>query len=702
DLAVHLADHVSALEIEGDGVDDAYVHEGRFVSRPGDPDAVEPDGRITVNAPADADLVIAAVSVATRTIWPGLDGSLWTTDGAAIGERSAFSSIGPRRDGYEKPDIAAPGEFVVAPLSADAAISFDDTRIAPDGSYAVLRGTSMATAHTTGMVALLLEQNPQISSVEIVERVRAAGTAGSWSPELGYGVLNPHALLDVPWPPVGVRADVVTARPVVSWDAFLEPSLSYRVYVDGVGTDVPGETSLALPDFGDGELTVTVTSVNAAGRESAASTAIVITPAGARLGPTTSVTVQNLSGGVTLEWEPVDGAALYRIEWGLGENALVNVFESGLPGATIGGLANGVVYFFRVIAVGFDGGLGVGSEVAVTAPRPTPTPVRTGLTMRAGFPIEAGHDYIAAPTVADINGDGNLEVFVANVDGSVYGFRHDGRPARGWPQSTGEPIVGSVAIADIDLDGVPEIAVAGGRSVYVWHADGSPMRGFPVETANVIRAHPVLTNVDQDPTLEVLAAVSAGTAAVYAWDAEGELVEGYPLVPADLPVGAQPIPTGFIYTPPVVADADFDGRAEVYVSTRFGGVFSWDQNGEARDGFPVIPEGVAVQNGGVPEHAAPILAMLGGDTLTLLSGGRTAGVIAHDLDGEVRPGFPVPVRRYIGAPLSVGDLDGDGFPEIIAADESGLLYSWRYDGSLVDGFPTDLVNSGKPAPITPD
>lgn len=702
DLAVPLADHVFALEIEGDGVFDAYVHEGRFVSRPGDPDAVTPDGLMTVNAPADADLVIAPISVATRTTWPGLDGSLWTSEGAGLGERSTFSSIGPRRDGYEKPDIAAPGEFVVGPLSADAAISFDDTRVAPDGSYAVLRGTSMATAHTTGMVALLLQQNPLLTTEEIVERVRAAGTAGSWSPELGYGVLNPHALLDVPWPPVGVRADLVAARPVVSWSAFLEPGLSYRVYVDGVATDVRGETSVALSGFGDGELTVTVTSVNSAGRESAPSSALVATPAGSRLGPTTSLTVQNLSGGVTLDWAPVDGAALYRVEWGLGENALVNAFEAALPGATVGGLANGVTYFFRVAAVSGDGSVGVGSEVARAAPRPTPVLARTGLATRAGFPIEAGHDYIAAPTVADIDGDGMMEVFTANVDGSVYAFREDGRPARGWPQSTGEPIVGSVAIADIDLDGVPEIAVAGGRKLHVWHADGSPMRGFPVDTPNVMRAHPVLTNVDQDPTLEVLATVSDGTAGVYAWGADGRILDGYPLVPADFPALPDFIPTGFIYTPPVVADADLDGRAEVYVSTRFGGVFSWNEDGSARDGFPVIPEGVAAQNGGVPEHAAPILAMLGGETMTLLSGGRTAGVIAHDVEGQVAAGFPIPVRQWIGAPVSVGDIDGDGSPEIIAADESGLLYAWRDDGSLVDGFPTDLVNAGKPAPITVD
>ena len=702
DLTVPLSDHVFALEFEGDGIVDVYVHEGTFVSRPGDPDAVVPDGFMTINAPADADLIIAPISVATRTVWPGIEGSLWTSEGAGIGERSTFSSIGPRRDGYEKPDIAAPGEFVVAPLSVGAAYSFDDTRIAPDGSYAVLRGTSMATAHTTGMVALLLEQNPDMPTAEIVERVRAAGVSGFWTPELGYGVLDPHALLDVPWPPTGLRADIVGGQPVVSWDTFIDPEITYRLYVDGAASDIPTGAAAVLSDFGDGEMLITATSVNAAGRESAHSDSIVVTPVGSFLGPTTSVTVQNLDGGVSLEWRPVDGAVAYRVEWGLGADALVNVFDAALPGTTFGGLANGVTYFFRVVAIADDGSLGVGSETARAVPRTTPTLKRTGFAMRSGFPVEAGHDYVAAPTVADLDGDGSLEILTANVDGSVYAFHDSGRPVSGWPQSTGEALVGSVAVADIDLDGVPEVAAAGGSRLYVWHANGDEMRGFPVSTPNVMRAHPVLTNIDDDPTLEVLATVALGTAGVYAWDARGQFVANYPLVPADFPALPDFIATGPIFTAPVVADADLDGHPEVYVSTRFGGVFSWSGDGEPRAGFPVLPEGVAVASGGVPEHATPMLASLGDDALSLLTGGRTAGVIAHDPEGEVRAGFPVPVRRWIGAPLSVGDLDGDGTLEIVAADESGLLYAWRDDGSLVDGFPTDMVNSGRPAAVTGD
>jgi hypothetical protein len=702
DLTVPLSDHIFALEFEGEGIVDAYVHEGTFVQRPSDPDAVMPDGFMTISAPADADLIIAATSVVTRSVWPGIDGNLWTSEGAGVGERSTFASIGPRRDGYEKPDIAAPGEFVVAPLSAGAIYSFDDTRIAPDGSYAVLRGTSMATAHTTGMVALLLEQNPDLPAAEVVERVREAGVAGFWTRELGYGVLDPHALLDVPWPPTGLRADIVGGQPVVSWGAFLDPDISYRIHVDGAPSDIPTGAAAVLSDFGDGAMLITVTSVNAAGRESAHSDSIVVTPAGSLLGPTTSVSVQNLNGGVALEWDPVDGAVAYRVEWGLGADALVNALDTTAPGAAFGGLANGVTYFFRVVAIGDDGVSGVGSETARALPRPAPVLTRTGFAMRRGFPIEAGHDYIAAPTVADLDGDGTLEILTANVDGSVYAYHDSGRPVSGWPQSTGEALVGAVAVADIDLDGVPEIAAVGGNRLYVWHANGDAMRGFPGSTPNVMRAHPVLANIDDDPTLEVLATVSAGTAGVYAWDMKGQFVPRYPLVPAAFPGLPANIATEPIFTSPVVADADLDGRSEIYVSTRFGGVFSWSGKGEARAGFPVLPEGVAVGSGGVPQHATPMLADLGGDTLNLLTGGRTAGIIAHDIDGVVRDGFPVPVRRWIEAPVSVGDLDGDGSLEIVAVDESGLLYAWRDDGSLVDGFPTDLVNSGRPAAVTGD
>ncbi|CAG7733871.1 unnamed protein product [Allacma fusca] len=68
---------------------------------------------------------------------------------------ASFSSVGPTKAGNIKPDIAAPG---VAILSAHNS--------APN-AYATFSGTSMATPHAAGLVALLFSRKPDMSVFEI-------------------------------------------------------------------------------------------------------------------------------------------------------------------------------------------------------------------------------------------------------------------------------------------------------------------------------------------------------------------------------------------------------------------------------------------------------------------------------------------------------------------------------------------------------
>lgn len=98
---------------------------------------------------------------------------------------SLFSSRGPTRDGFAKPDVLAPGEHVVSlrvpgteldrEVAASWARTLDIAGDLPDGPYAQLTGTSASTAMAAGAAALLLEAHPTYTATQVKGALIAGG-----------------------------------------------------------------------------------------------------------------------------------------------------------------------------------------------------------------------------------------------------------------------------------------------------------------------------------------------------------------------------------------------------------------------------------------------------------------------------------------------------------------------------------------------
>lgn len=131
-----------------------------------------------------------------------------------LGEICHYSSVGPRIDGYQKPDICAPGCYVATSVSSfceeahpEWVQTNDDVqRIeAQDRTYAwrVDCGTSLAAPVVTGIIALWLQADPTLTPQCIKDIFRR--TARHPDPTLpypnalyGYGEIDAYAgLLDV-------------------------------------------------------------------------------------------------------------------------------------------------------------------------------------------------------------------------------------------------------------------------------------------------------------------------------------------------------------------------------------------------------------------------------------------------------------------------------------------------------------------------
>jgi serine protease AprX len=85
----------------------------------------------------------------------------------------AWSSRGPTTDGVTKPDLVAPGRWLIAARSFGSTIEQSN----PDGlvspSYIRGSGTSEATAVTSGLVALLLAQRPDLTPDQVKYLLRS-------------------------------------------------------------------------------------------------------------------------------------------------------------------------------------------------------------------------------------------------------------------------------------------------------------------------------------------------------------------------------------------------------------------------------------------------------------------------------------------------------------------------------------------------
>ena len=196
-------------------------------------------------------------------------------------------------------------------------------------------------------------------------------------------------------------------------------------------------------------------------------------------------------------------------------------------------------------------------------------------------------------TIADLEGDGTLELIGGSAQGEVSVWNQDGELLDGWPVvlpvGVNLPYVNGSSVADLDGDGTLEVILAPVSGfVHVLRHDGTEFSGFPVNLKADIGGNPVLADVDNDGQLEIIIATAGGRGQprqrLFVLRIDGAFQVGYPVVVDDQ-----------VFSSVAVADLDRDGELWIVaaVSSREETIMVWNaRTGKPRPGFPVFNSGL--------------------------------------------------------------------------------------------------------------
>lgn len=198
------------LEIVGQSGDEFHAWTnsgyGDFMKGPDDT-YVTGDNRYCVDefGASTRNSIVAAAYVTSNT-WTDFKGREEQDFRGEVGDIADFSSVGPSLTGVPKPTVAAPGSVVVSAVSKYGTSfdksSTDNVQIVKRGLksyyYQQMSGTSMATPAITGVIALWLQANPNLTAQQILEIIQKTSTHDeftgdeAWNERWGYGKLNAY------------------------------------------------------------------------------------------------------------------------------------------------------------------------------------------------------------------------------------------------------------------------------------------------------------------------------------------------------------------------------------------------------------------------------------------------------------------------------------------------------------------------------
>ena len=352
-----------------------------------------------------------------------------------------------------------------------------------------------------------------------------------------------------------------------------------------------------------------------------------------------------------------------------------------------------------------------------------------GDTAAGYWPVDLGAPILSSPAVGNITGDYRMEIVVGCDDGNVYALDHTGDEL--WHYTIGEPVTSTPALADFDGDGLLDVIVSGiviGGAPYLYaiKGTGNNMPGaWPVKLEGTDITSAAVGDADDDGSFEIAVATSGITkpayhSNVYLFDDAGAAYSASWPVAIDTAVVASPVMGD-------IAGAGSD--LEIIVGALSGEVFAIALDGTIWPNVPRVPGSIERSPALVYEKKSqyqfiavasrywqttmpPFGNWHGAVTQINNTGGivsgwpNTTGMWSTDYgavpspinicqsiiagssylrlydwnyaSGSPMPAFPRDVNRRALASPAAGDIDGDGWLEVVHAGSPDSVYCFEF------------------------
>ncbi len=299
-----------------------------------------------------------------------------------------------------------------------------------------------------------------------------------------------------------------------------------------------------------------------------------------------------------------------------------------------------------------------------------------------GYPLFAPDDYsnaLDSPFVlADTDGDLDLEAWCAHTYGNtgiyyrISVLDHLGNILNTTDLNPAENIE-NLYYGDLDGDGSREIFsvtwLSPNYRLYAFHGDGSVQSGYPITLYTLPSGYlalgpPVPYDHDGDGDLEILIGynLSGGNATANCLHHDGSTVEGFPF-----PISSN---SQILYLG--LGDIDGDEETEILAMVNY---LSGNYLIQVHE-----PDGTILWNYPLMNwpKSYPTVADLDSDQVQDISFVTDGGMAyaLHGPTGTLMADFPKSMAAPSVSGTAVGDIDGDGYYEMVAATWDGWVYAW--------------------------